>query len=685
MPPRTPDERDTTPVSELRLDVWTMPGAELGPENPLPPLAPPTDLHTEVPMDPEIPAEDQKWLGFGNVSNCLPYRIQDGYTREKRERGFRAAILENETLRATFLLDLGGRLWSLLHKPSGRELLDCNPVWQPASLAIRNAWFSGGVEWNIGMVGHCVFTCAPLFAARTSLGDGTPVLRLYEWERIRQVPFQIDAWLPDGSPTLFLRVRIVNPHQETVPMYWWSNIAVPETPQTRVIAPADHAYSFAYQGGLRRVNVPVHEGETDGTYPTRVGHSMDFFYRIPEGTRPFITALDEEGRGLGQTSTSLLKGRKLFLWGNGPGGKRWQSFLAKPGQAYIEIQAGLARTQGEHLPMPAGAEWEWLEAYGLVEADPALAHGADWEAARAEAAARIEALAPASTLDALLAETAAMARSEPAKLLHRGSGWGALEQARRATAGEAPFAGPELPFPADALGPEEEPWRALLASQVFPSADGALAPSSYMVQPEWRALLEQSVAEGCADHAAGWLHLGVMRHWAGEREAAREAWERSRAHEETPWVLRNLALLAREDDCPAEAADLLLRAARMRLDLVPLLVECARALLAAGRPTEWLDLLSEVPEPARSRGRIRLLEGQAALATGDLRTVEAIIGEAREVDDLREGEVSLSDLWYGLHEQRLAKEEALPIDEDLKARVRRDLPPPAEIDFRMFT
>ena len=33
-----------------------------------------------------------------------------------------------------------------------------------------------------------------------------------EWERLRRVPFQIDAYLPDGSPVLYVRVRIVNPY-----------------------------------------------------------------------------------------------------------------------------------------------------------------------------------------------------------------------------------------------------------------------------------------------------------------------------------------------------------------------------------------------------------------------------------------------------------------------------------------
>jgi hypothetical protein len=60
---------------------------------------------------------------------------------------------------------------------------------------------------------------------------------LYEWERIRQVPFQIDACLPPGSPMLLVMVRIINPHDHDIPMYWWSNMAVPETAATRVIVP----------------------------------------------------------------------------------------------------------------------------------------------------------------------------------------------------------------------------------------------------------------------------------------------------------------------------------------------------------------------------------------------------------------------------------------------------------------
>ena len=670
-------------MSTLRIESWPMPAADLGPENPLPPLRSGRDLHASIDVGPDIPAEMVQNMRYGHVPNILPYTMQDGYTRQRQRRDFRVAVLENETLRAAFFLELGGRLWSLVHKPSGRELLDANPVFQPANLALRNAWFSGGVEWNIGTTGHWPLTCSPLFAARVERPDGTPVLRLYEWERIRQVPFQIDACLPDGSPVLFVRVRIANPHEGQIPMYWWSNIAVPESTDTRVIVPAHSAYRFGYKrSGLRLIPMPGFEG-TDPTYPTHIDHSADFFFHIPDAQRPWIAALDREGRGLVQTSTPRLKGRKLFLWGMGSGGRKWQEFLSQPGRAYIEIQAGLARTQMEHLPMPAGAGWSWLEAYGLMEADPAAVHGADWSKAWQSVDQALEQLLPRPALDAEYERGAGWADRPPVELFQRGSGWGALELLRREAAGEPPFCSAGLDFDVQSLTAGQAPWIGLLRDGAMPAAGPDTEPPGYMVQAAWRTLLEEAVQGGRGAHWLSWLHLGVMRHYAGDREGARDAWQRSLQQANTPWALRNLAVLAQEDGQLDDAAGLYVAACRMRPSLLPLATECGRTLLEAGRPGDWLQLLARLPLSVRSAGRIRLLEAQAALAVDDFEAVQRIFAEKPVVDDMREGEISLSQLWFDLHERRLSAAENVPIDDALRARVRREHPLPQEVDFRM--
>ena len=256
-------------MSELRIESWTLPSANLGQENPLPVIGKAVDLHASVKVDASLPESERLNLGWGQPPSLLPYRLQDGFNRARNPREFQVVVLENEHLRAAFFPELGGHLWSLVHKGSGRELLSRNPVFQPCNLALRTAWISGGVEWNIGWTGHWPYTCSPLFAARHTLPDGTPALRMWEWERVRKVPMQIDAWLPDGSPVLLIRVSIRNPHPQEIPMYWWSNIAVEETPGTRVLAPADEAIVYNYsQNALACMTLPK-DGMDDITYPGR--------------------------------------------------------------------------------------------------------------------------------------------------------------------------------------------------------------------------------------------------------------------------------------------------------------------------------------------------------------------------------------------------------------------------------
>jgi hypothetical protein len=446
-------------MSELKFTTYRMPAANLGPENPLPPL---------------------------DIS--MPHRLQDDYDRDRKERDFKVAVLENESLKATFLLELGGRMWSLFHKPSNKELLYVNPVFQPGNLAIRNAWFSGGVEWNIGVHGHTAYTCSPLFVARLHTKDNMPVLRMYEWDRNRMTPYQIDAFLPDDSKFLFVRMRIINPHDQEIPMYWWSNIAVPELPDLRVIAPAEQAYRHGYDGKMTLVPIPIADG-MDQSYPANFNRSADCFYCIEPGQQPWITALDSQGRGLVQTSTPRLRGRKMFVWGMNTGGRHWQEFLSKPGYPYIEIQAGLARTQSEYIPMPGNTEWTWLEAYGLMDADPEATRGSDWRQAYEAVDRQLKKMMPQEFLESMLVETNAFADNPPDEIIQSGSGWGALESHRLKHSGEKTFCPPSMNFGENSIGADQKPWLELLERGALPYVKPADSPGGWMIQDEWRKLL----------------------------------------------------------------------------------------------------------------------------------------------------------------------------------------------------
>ena len=76
------------------------------------------------------------------------------------------------------------------------------------------------------------------------------------------------------------------------------------------------------------------------------------------------------------------------------------------------------------------------------------------------------------------------------------------------------------------MGEEQHPWLQLLEEGVFPETDPSEAPAAYLTQAEWIPLLLKA-AEGGSDHWHSWLQLGVMYCAQGQRDKARDAFERS--------------------------------------------------------------------------------------------------------------------------------------------------------------
>ena len=635
-------------VTSIRREVLTLPAAELGPDNPLPPLRLLHEVHRIEDRDrDELPRDIARQAGYEPLRSLLPVRVRDGYGRAREPREFDALVIENGRLRATVLPGLGGRVASLLHKPTGRELLYRNPVFQPANFALNGAWYSGGIEWNIGATGHTTLSCSPLHAARVPAPDGGEMLRLWEWERLRDLPFQVDLWLPDNSDFLYVGVRIRNPHERPVATYWWSNIAVPE--ERRVLAPAEEAWQFGYERRLRKVPAPTCADIQQLPY------AADYFYDLPDARRRWIAALDEDGHGLVQTSTDLLRGRKLFVWGKGPGGRRWQQWLTEPGTGgYSEIQAGLTRTQLEQVRLEAESEVSWLEAYGPLSSPEA----AD------EVEARLESALPRAAVDAAHAAWKPHADTEPGEILAVGSGWGALEVLR------ADWKLPGTPFDEGTLGEAQEPWLKLLRAGTFPEPRRVRPPGETLVAPHWRDMLETAPATPLTEY-----HLGVAQWHAGDRAQAVRSWERALELAPSLWpLLRCLAVADQESGNHERAADRYADAfddlcherrdggERWTAATAALGREAIEALLAVRRTAQARGIWERLHPTTRERGRFRLIEAGLLLAEGRREEALDVFRAGFEAADLREGAEAIGRLWSRL------TDEPLPAHYDFRMR-----------------
>lgn len=666
-------------VTKCYQALYRMPAADMGKENPLPDIKNVSYIHAIIETTDAVPAEDKRYINKGMLDTLLPYTRQDGYSRKRTPRDFHAVVLENDCLKAVFLPELGGRLWSLFDKTAGRELLYCNPVFQPGNLALRNAWFSGGVEFNVSIKGHNPLTCDPLFAQRITMPDGSQGLRMFEYERIRGVLYSIDAWLPENSRFLYIRPRIENRTGKEIWMYWWSNIAVPAYRKARVVAPTDKTF-VNYFGNdhyiLDYADYP-HALGTDISYPDNMGRSLDFFYRIPDAEEKWITSVDASGYGLLQCSTEQLKGRKLFLWGQGGGGRNWNNYLSDgQNEGYLEIQAGLARTQLEHLPMADGDTWSWVEAYGAMDGGERM-HG-DIQTA----IAAVQKYLAQSFSGGVSAALSKWLKAAPAagEFFCRGSGWGALEELARRAQGR-PSLSSEIHLPEDSVQAGQQEWITLYQTGRLPERDADAEPAGYVVDSFWRELLKKSLQEPGNQHWYAFMHLGVMEYAAGNLKAAQSAFERSAALTENAWSYRNLAMLHRNEYHDLEkAAEYMQKTFELNKTCRGILVDTAETYLQAGKNEEWLEAYALLG-PLQADGRLKLYCAKALMALEKYREAAAYLNYDLEMPDIKEGDTAISDVWFALYSRLLSLETGIT-DPAALMQLTEEKYPLKHLDFR---
>ncbi|MFD0671178.1 DUF5107 domain-containing protein [Cohnella sp. GCM10027633] len=669
-------------VSTLEIE-----GALLEGDNPLPMFRSP-DPHRKVLADASIPPELVRHMGEHTGERYLPYRMQDRYSRKRRTLRLKTIELENDVLRAVFLPEYGGRLYSLKDKKRDREILYRNPVFQPANLAILNAWFSGGIEWNIGHIGHTFTTSSPMHAAKLIDGDGNEFVRMYEYERMKNVFWHIDFHLPQGSEQLLVYVRIVNDNDKPVPMYWWTNIAVQETEGARVFSATDEAiyieaglqgHAFGKLPGLP--SVP----DADVSYPMSFPYSSEYFFQTPAECRsPWEAVAYEDGRLFYERSTSLLRYRKMFCWGHHPGGMRWRDFLANPGEGgYIEVQGGFAPTQLHGLEMPAHTEWDFTQAIGMTDIDAGSAIGGDWGRAREAVEHRVGEALSEEGMYAAHEMLRSLAELTPTVSLQDGSGWGALEQLRRsAVEGRAMPAG--FAFADRTLDDAQRPWLDLLYHGRLSGASPREVPPSWVVQDEWAAMLADSLDRPEGGSWEAYLHYGVVLFENGRDAEAVEAWERSLAIEPSAWAYRNLAQAMVRRGEHDEALAMYERAFAINGEYPDraLAEEHLSLLVRLGRHERAWELYESLPPSFMDGDRIRIIVGAAALALGKDDYMRGLF--ETEFAVIREGEVQIIELWYKYHAGKLAASRGVAVTPELADEAARLYPPPSAIDFRMI-
>ena len=690
----------------IQLGNFEIIGADIGGVNPLPIFR--KRGVSKDKYEEGFPA--QLTVGLGQVRPVLPYLMQDRYNRERKLLSLKSFTLENEYLKVIVLPELGGRIHSIYDKVLKRELLFANPVIQPGNLAIRNAWLSGGIEWNFGTIGHAVTTCDNVFCAILKDDDGNDFIRIYEFERIKNGFWQVDLHLPDGSPHLISHVKLFNPFDKATTTYWWTNIAVTDDFKTRILA--SNKMVISYAGGYccydRLPEIRQMPG-IDATYPANALNAFDYFIQKDnDGESTWEAAAYGDGLVFYERSTAPLYFKKLFCWGAHKGGYRWQEFLSD-GEGtgyYAEIQAGIAPSQMHEILFPANSEIEWTQCFGGVFLDKNRLGDPDYDKAVEYFDKFINSALSKEDIESLNAKYTLLANM-PVKdtdLVHRGSGFGAVEIMRMERDKDA--APPvSMLFPEDTIGKEEQPWVNLLENGYLPEIGAGELPSSYMVSEKWRGHIEKSLQ---SEKGYNWtalalygslcyesfdstgLAIDVITDESDEEKTkeARKIW--IKANELCPNIisLRNLAFLedrAKNFDEAEKYYDQALEIEGAYEDFA-LISEYLIFLTRQKKFEKLWGLFSELSDTLKEVDRIKISAARAAIRLGHTDYLEKFFSE--EHYDIREGEVSLTDIWFEFCALKMAKERGIesPDRDTLEALIDEawdTCPPDKSIDFRM--
>ncbi len=646
--------------------------------------------------DGTLSEEEMYKLGDETGYRVLPYRLFDKYDRNKKPIQLKTVVLENDIIRVQFLPEQGGRLYSMFNKKTGKEVFLKNPVYQPCNLGILDAWFSGGVEWNVSQYGHTFTSNTPVYFAKVQVGN-YEFLRMYDYERCKKLFYHIDFHLPDGSEVLYAYIRLINDEDVEKSTYWWTNAALPENRNVRVFSCTDEVMFLRPESignnidpvrifGHARLPVLPTLPDFDSTYPQNSNYSNEFFFQNPpDHPSPWSAAAYNDGTLYFDRSTQPLRFRKMFCWGSHRGGRRWCEYLSVPGDEshYIELQAGLAPTQLNGINIPANTAWSFTQAFGMTSfKDLTAPYDENWNRAKDYVAAQVEKALPAEVILEKHLEFEKMAGLEIAEIFSMGSGWGALEKMRRSWCKEKEIPR-ELEFPPSSIGVEQYPWLALLQTGVLPEMDPLDTPPSWMVDDQWRELLEKSLSRPGGDNATARLHLGIMLYESFQFAEGVDQWKKSLQLNESPWAWRNLSVAMVRNNDYDKAIEYMEKALKLEDNKIDraFVEEYFDLLIKTERFEQLWSFYQGLPEDRKNADRILIQAGYAAVELDKTDFVESLT--SREFACIREGDNLLVDMWFKYATIQEAKKRGVPYSEELYKEVRASKLPPPNFDFRM--
>jgi len=262
---------------------------------------------------------------------------------------YRFITLENHQVKVTICPDLGGKVTSMVHIPSGKEVLYVPEVIRPTRILPRFYFVAGGIEVSFP-ISHSptqndiVLYKIDVTSDRTYVTCGERELRFgMQWS----VEYSL------GTSDNFLTQRVVfyNPGTIAYPWMSWSNAALPSAPDTKYYFPEGKV--LAHSSVIDTI-----DWKSEGpTCEADIKEMTGYFWKT-RNANAFGVFTPSFGTGLYHVADEAISpGMKLWSYGRG-NDSTWSTLSTARHAPYVEMQGGPIGDQSIKLELqPKETHW----------------------------------------------------------------------------------------------------------------------------------------------------------------------------------------------------------------------------------------------------------------------------------------------------------------------------------------
>ena len=297
--------------------------------------------HQLVPAGPVPTAYD--------ANGVYPYISYVETSNRPVPKKYRFVVLENQYLKATICPDLGGKVYSLVHKPSNKEVLYVPGIVRHTRILPRFYFVAGGIELSFP-ISH-----SPSQNQTVLYKIDRTVNRIYVTCGERELRFGMQ-WSVEyslGKNDDFLTQRVVfhNPGKSAYPWMSWSNAALPSAPDTEYDFPKGVVLSHASK-------MDTIDWQRQGPRKESDIKEMTGYFWKTKDVNAFGAYTPSLGSGLYHIAEDkIAPGIKLWSYGVGED-SAWSTLSTAKHQPYIEVQGGPIGDQSIKLEMqPGQTKW----------------------------------------------------------------------------------------------------------------------------------------------------------------------------------------------------------------------------------------------------------------------------------------------------------------------------------------